>query len=120
MLAALFLPKGFALAAFGDALQVGLVAAATLLAFQNFLHSRARAANLLVSDFYRVPSLWTVSNGIWAIYEVWFARPVPDVPVVDVLLFVKVVPLDGGHRDCARSGAGRTISAPLGFWMCSS
>ncbi|MGB7439276.1 MAG: HAMP domain-containing sensor histidine kinase [Candidatus Acidiferrum sp.] len=51
--------------------------------------------------------LWSISNGIWALYELWFARPVPDVALVDILLFVKVVPLtaaiaiapDLGQRD---------------------
>jgi signal transduction histidine kinase len=92
LFAALFLPKGFTLAVFGDTLQVGLVGAATLLSFQNFLHSRARTRIFWFLVF-TGSFLWTLSNGIWALYEVWYARPVPDVPVVDVLLFVKVVPL---------------------------
>jgi signal transduction histidine kinase len=85
------MPQGFALAAFGDTAQVALVAATTFLAFQNFLgsHSRVRIFWFL---FFTGSLLWTVSNGIWAVYELWFAQPVPDVPVVDILLFVKVVP----------------------------
>jgi len=92
LLSSLFLPKGFALAVFGDTLQVGLVATATVLAFQNFLHSSARGRIFWFLVF-TGSLLWTASNGIWALYELWFSRPVPDVAVVDVLLFVKVVPL---------------------------
>jgi signal transduction histidine kinase len=90
--AALLLPKGFALAAIGDTVQVALVTLATTLAFQNFLHSHSRVRIfwflILTGSF-----LWTVSNGIWAVTELGFARLVPDVPLSDILLFVKVVPL---------------------------
>jgi signal transduction histidine kinase len=91
-LAALLLPEGFALAVLGDTLQVGLVAAATILSWLNFLrsHSRVRIFWFLI---FTGSLLWTISNGIWALYEVWLARPVPDVALVDILLFVKVVPL---------------------------
>jgi signal transduction histidine kinase len=92
IVAALILPKGFTLAAIGDTVQVGLVTAATILAFQNFLHSHSRVRIfwflILTGSF-----LWTVSNGIWAVTELGFARLVPDVPLSDILLFVKVVPL---------------------------
>jgi signal transduction histidine kinase len=92
LLAALLLPKGLALAAFGDAVQTGLVGAATVISFRNVLqsHTRERIFWLL---FCTGSFLWTISNGTWAVCELWFARPVPDVPVVDVLLFLKIVPL---------------------------
>jgi signal transduction histidine kinase len=91
ILAALFVPKSFALNAFGDTLQVLLVAAAAVLAFQNFLrsHSRTRIFWFLISAG---ALQWTVSNAIWAVYEVLLARPVPDLPLIDILLFLKVVP----------------------------
>jgi signal transduction histidine kinase len=91
LIAALFVPEGFALNAFGDSLQVLLVAAATLFALQNSLrsHSRARIFWFLI---FAGALQWMVSNGIWATYEVVLARPVPDLPLVDVLLFLKVVP----------------------------
>ncbi len=91
VLAALFVPEGFGLNAFGDSLQVLFVAAATSFAFRNFLrsHSRARIFWFLV---FAGALQWTVSNAIWATYEVVFAKPVPDLPLVDILLFLKVVP----------------------------
>ncbi|MGB7731890.1 MAG: hypothetical protein WBL50_27995, partial [Candidatus Acidiferrum sp.] len=65
LLAALFVPEGFALNAFGDSLQVLLVAAATSFAFRNFLrsHSRARIFWFLI---FAGALQWTVSNAIWA------------------------------------------------------
>jgi signal transduction histidine kinase len=91
-IAAAILPKGFALAAIGDALQVGLVGAAGILAFQNFLQSRSRP-RIFWFLIFTGALLWTVSNGIWTVYELWFARPVPDVAAIDILLFIKMVPL---------------------------
>ncbi len=92
VIAALLLPKGFTLAAIGDTVQVALVTAATILSFQNFLHSHSRVRIfwflILTGSF-----LWTVSNGIWAVNELRSAHLVPDVPLSDILLFLKVVPL---------------------------
>jgi signal transduction histidine kinase len=92
LLAALLFPKGPVLAAFGDTLQVTLCAAVTVLAFQNILRSSARARIFWLLIFSGT-LLWTASNGIWALYEIFFSRPVPDVPLVDILLFLKIVPL---------------------------
>ena len=92
LIAAVLLPKSYALATFGDFFQVSLVACAAIFAFQNFLHSRARTRVfwflIFIGSF-----LWTVSNGMWAAYEVIVRQPVPDLPVGDILLFLKVVPL---------------------------
>ncbi len=91
LVAAIFLPHGPVLTTFGDTLQVVLVATTTFLAFQNIwrTHSRARVFWTLI---FAGALLWTASDVIWAYYEVWYASPVPDVPVVDMLLFLKVVP----------------------------
>lgn len=88
---ALLLPKGYALAVVGDTLQTGLVGAATLVAFQNFCrsHSRVRVFWLLI---FVGAALWLASVFIWSVYEIWYAHPVPDLPIVDALLFVKLVP----------------------------
>lgn len=89
-LAAVSLPNSYRLTAFGDVLQVALVLAATLLSSVNFLrdHSRIRIFWLLI---FVGMGLWTASDPIWAFYEVWLKRPIPDFP--DALLFMKVVPL---------------------------
>jgi signal transduction histidine kinase len=90
--ATLIFPKGFVLAAIGDTAQVALITAATILSFQNFLHSHSRVRIfwflILTGSF-----LWTVSNGVWAVNELGSSHLVPDVPLSDILLFLKVVPL---------------------------
>jgi signal transduction histidine kinase len=92
LLAALLLPKSYALAFIGDGLQVVLVAAAAILSFQNAARSHAH-----VRGFWMLISLgcamWTVSLLLWSTYELWFRREVPDIPIADILLFVKLVPL---------------------------
>lgn len=91
LLASLFLPKGLVLTISSDLLQLALVGAAAALCFQNFLnsHSRVRAFWLLT---FVGAALWTASSALWAWHEVWYRRPVPDLPFVDILLFVKIVP----------------------------
>ncbi len=92
LLAALSLPKGYTLAFIGDGLQVGLVAAAAYLAFQNAIrsHSNVRGFWLLI---FLGSAMWVVSLLLWSIYELWLRREVPDIPIADILLFVKLVPL---------------------------
>jgi signal transduction histidine kinase len=92
LLAALFVPKGFALAVFGDTLQSVCLAGLTILAFQNFQRSHYRIRIFWFLIFVGA-LLWTISNLIWSFYELWYAQLVPDVPAGDILLFVKVVPL---------------------------
>lgn len=85
------LPKGYALTVIGDGLQVILVGAAAFLALQNFFrsHSRVRVFWLLI---FVGALLWLASLMVWSVYEVVYVQPVPDVPLVDALLFVKLVP----------------------------
>src|SRR5271157_291664 len=88
LLAGTLRPRGFLLAAIGDLLQVGLIAAATLLAFQNFRRSHANVRGFWLLIFVGA-FLWLASLVLWSIYELWFHRPDPDLPAVDILLFVK-------------------------------
>ena len=66
---ALLLPKGYGLTVVGDALQVGLVGATTVLTLQNFFrsHSRVRVFWLLIS---LGAALWLASLIVWSVYEV--------------------------------------------------
>jgi len=92
LLAAWLLPKGYTLAFLGDGMQVGLVAAATYLSLRNALrsHSAVRAFWFLVS---MGAGMWLASLLLWSVYELWLRREVPDIPIADILLFVKLVPL---------------------------
>jgi signal transduction histidine kinase len=90
----IFVPRSWSLAAFGDILQLSLILGATVLAFRNFRRgdSRIRVFWLLIFvGFF----LWTASDAIWSIYELRYFGSVPDMAVVDLLLFVKIVPLTG-------------------------
>jgi len=92
LLAAISLPRGYALAFIGDGMQLGLVAASAYLAFQNASRSRSQ-----VRGFWILVSLgsatWFVSLTIWSVYELWFRQELPDIPIADILLVLKLVPL---------------------------
>jgi signal transduction histidine kinase len=92
LVAALLLPNGYVLAFIGDGMQVGLVAAASHLSFRNARRSASnvRAFWLLIS---MGAVMWLGSLLLWSVNELWFRRPVPDIPFADILLFVKLVPL---------------------------
>ena len=91
VLAAIFL-QGLALTAFSDGLQTALTALAAILALQNIRksHSRLRVFWLL---FFSAALAWTTSNIIWSVQEVWLAHAAPDNAIVDILIFLKIVPL---------------------------
>lgn len=108
---ALTFPKGFALAVFGDTLQLGLTLAATFFAFQNFLRSHSRVRIFWLLTFLGT-AMWAASSAIWTFYELWWKLPVPDSAAIDILLFVKIVPLTTAfaavpHRE--RSSRFRTF-----------
>ncbi|HVM75702.1 MAG TPA: HAMP domain-containing sensor histidine kinase [Candidatus Saccharimonadales bacterium] len=90
--AARYVPPGLALTAFGDGLQTLLTILASVLALQNIRKTYARL-RIFWFVFFAGMVAWTISNVIWSVQEVWFARSVPDVPLVDILLFLKIVPL---------------------------
>lgn len=92
LLAALFLPQGLALTALGDGLQTVLTAVAAFLALQNARRTQSRL-RIFWLLFFAGTLAWTASNSIWAVQEVWLAHVVPDVPAIDILLFLKIVPL---------------------------
>jgi signal transduction histidine kinase len=89
--AALLIPRGYKLAAFGDAIQVALVFAASILAFHNFRHSKSRVRGFWLAIFIG-SVMWTASLILWSVYELWLRHPVPEIPIADMLLFVKLVP----------------------------
>jgi signal transduction histidine kinase len=92
LLAAISLPKGYALAFIGDGLQVALVAAAACLAFQNARRTDSHVRGFWLLIFFG-SAMWVVSLLLWSTYELWLRREVPDIPIADILLFVKLVPL---------------------------
>ena len=91
-LAAIFLPEGFGLALIGDTIQVGLMGLATLLALRNTIRNESQLRIFWMLLFFGC-AIWLSSLVIWSIYELVLQQPVPDAPIVDILLFVKLVPL---------------------------
>jgi signal transduction histidine kinase len=89
--AALLFPKGYALAVFGDTLQVLMVATAALLALRNSGHSESRVRGFWFSIFIG-SVMWLGGLILWSWYELWLRQPVPEIPIADMLLFVKLVP----------------------------
>ena len=91
LVAALALPRGAALATLADCLQPALGLLATILCFQNFRRTEAH-----VRGFWFLLSLgsalWLVSLVIWSTHELFLGIAVPDVPIGDIFLFVKMVP----------------------------
>ena len=92
VLTALVLPAGYVLAACGDTLQLLLLAASSVCAFQNFLRSQSRVRIFWFLTFLGV-AIWTASSAIWWFHEIWLKRPVPTTPLADMMLFVLIVPL---------------------------
>jgi signal transduction histidine kinase len=90
--AACLLPKSYLLTILGDCLQVGLIGTATFLSLRNFRfsHSHVRGFWLFIS---LGCLMWLVSLLLWSAYEIVLRRPVPDIPIADILLFLKLVPL---------------------------
>jgi len=90
--AAYLLPRSYLLTVWGDGIQIVLIAAATSLSFQNFRrsHSHVRSFWLFVT---LGCFMWWVSLVLWSTYEIVLRRAVPDIPIADILLFLKLVPL---------------------------
>jgi signal transduction histidine kinase len=82
----------YALTAFGDLTQLFLVGSTAGVMFANGLASRGRARVfwLFLSLGF---AIWFSSLSMWAYFEVWLRRPVPDLPAGDVLLYLKIVPM---------------------------
>jgi signal transduction histidine kinase len=92
LLMAVAFPKGFTLAVFGDVLQVALLAAATGLALQNALRSHAQLRIFWLLLFFAA-GMWLTSLVLWSVYELGLGKLTPDLPVGDILLFLKIVPI---------------------------
>jgi signal transduction histidine kinase len=90
--AAYLLPKSYLLVVLGDGIQIILIVAAMILAFQNFQrsHSHVRGFWLFVTLGCFV---WLAGLCLWSTYEIVLRRAFPDIPAADILLFLKLVPL---------------------------
>ena len=84
-----FMPRGFALTAFGDVLaMVMLLAASAAFCWNAIKQLRARVFWML---FCLGCILWTINSAIWAYYEIILRRDLPEPCIGDVILFVHVI-----------------------------
>jgi signal transduction histidine kinase len=65
---------------------------ATLLCFQNFRRSHSHVRDFWFLIFLGT-AIWLITLLLWTTYEILLRRSVPDIPIADMLLVLKAVPL---------------------------
>lgn len=88
----LLVRRSFALTAFGDLLQNGVLLVATL-AFLSNIRTQARKARLFWGLMGFGLTMWLVSQVMWTYIEVYLRHEAPNPFVGDVILFLHVVPM---------------------------
>jgi signal transduction histidine kinase len=87
-------PSGYALAAFGNAVQTGLLLLLFLINLLNATRSRGNTRYFWASIAIGA-ALWLTAQWMWTWYEVIVRKPVPIPFLGDVLFFIHVVPMMG-------------------------
>jgi diguanylate cyclase (GGDEF)-like protein len=88
----LFVPRGFALTAFGDILQNTVLLCATVAVLSNFPHATPKA-RLFWGLMGLGLGMWLVSQIMWTYLEVYLRHETPNPFVGDVILFLHIVPM---------------------------
>lgn len=94
VLAALLVPRSFALVALSDWIQCVLLLSATLSFAPKVLRSRGRLRMfwaLLATGM----AFWFSYQVMWTYFEVWLRQDVPDLCAGDIILFLHIVPMLG-------------------------
>jgi signal transduction histidine kinase len=112
-----FMPRGFALTAFGDVLAVVMLSAASVAFCWNAIAQKNARIFWLLLGLGSV--LWTINSGIWAYYELVLRRDLPEPCIGDVILFIHVIPFMAAvallpHRP---RGDRRTVLDAINFLM---
>src|SRR5271154_697992 len=92
VLAALILPRSFALTALSDWIQCILLLSGALALIPNALRSRGRLRlfwGLLATGM----TFWFSYQVMWTYFEVWLRTDVPDLCAGDIILFLHIVPM---------------------------
>ena len=92
VLAALFLPRSFALTAFSDWIQCILLLSGTLALIPNAVRSRGRL-RLFWALLATGMAFWFSYQVMWTYYEVGLRMDVPDLCAGDIVLFLHIVPM---------------------------
>jgi signal transduction histidine kinase len=89
---ALWGKPGYALSVFGDLAELGFLVAAAAFMVRNAYISRG-ATRIFWSFFAAGIFLWIAGVLQWTLSELFFRIPIPQTPLGDTLLFLKLVPL---------------------------
>jgi signal transduction histidine kinase len=92
ILAALILPRSFALTAFSDIVQCFLLLSGTIVFIPLILHSQGRI-RLFWSLVALGGAFWLIYQLFWTYYEIILRASVPDLCSWDVVLFLHIVPM---------------------------
>jgi signal transduction histidine kinase len=92
VIAALVLPRTFALTAFSDWIQCFLLLSGTLAFIPTLLRSHGRL-RLFWALLALGTAFWFSYQVVWTYYEVWLRQDVPELCAADMVLFLHIVPL---------------------------
>jgi diguanylate cyclase (GGDEF)-like protein len=92
VLISIFVPRGFALTAFGDIFQNVVLLAATAAFFRNVRTASSKARLFWVLMGLGL-AMWLVSQVMWTYFEVYLRHEAPNPFVGDVILFLHIVPM---------------------------
>lgn len=92
VLAALLLPRSFALTALSDWIQCILLLSGALAFIPNALRSRGRL-RLFWALLSAGMVFWFSYQALWIYYEIWLRQSVPDLCAGDIILFLHIVPM---------------------------
>ncbi len=95
VLAALILPQSFRLTAISDVIQCLLLFSGSMSIIPHIVKSRGRL-RLFWTLIEIGITFWFSYQIFWTYYEVWLRTDVPDLCAADIILFLHIVPSDGG------------------------
>jgi signal transduction histidine kinase len=90
--AAILLPRGFALTCVSDMIQLLLLASGVAILFLNILASRGRVRWFWIFMSAGIV-FWLVYQMLWNYFEIGLRQEVPDLFLIDIILFLHIVPM---------------------------
>ena len=123
-LLSVFVPRSFALTAFGDILQNLIILAATVAFFRNIKSASPKNRLFWILMTFGL-ALWLVSQLMWTYFEVYLRHEAPNPFMGDVILFLHIVPMMAavtiqphvGHDDRALRVDSLDFSLLLTWWL---
>jgi signal transduction histidine kinase len=91
-IAASLLPRGFALTFVSDVTQLVLLLAGVIVLVPNILNNHGRV-RWFWSFMTLGVGLWFAYQALWNYFEIWLHTDVPDLFLIDIILFLHLVPM---------------------------